>query len=134
MEGRLVVGILLITLGIIGALLDCLGSLVLVFIGIVLILQSIVRTSRSQYDPHSHPSPPAGYSSYPTQQHRYPYHHPNYHKQVQREYVDNLRYKQATARYKSQRKRICPHCDEYAPFQGNICTKCGKDYQKTPDL
>jgi hypothetical protein len=134
MDGRMSVGILLVAMGIIGAIYYCAGTLILVFIGIVLIIQSISKPSGSQYDPHSHSYPSPGYSSRTPQPHQYPTNHPNYHKQVQREYVNDMRYKQATAKYKSQKKRICPHCDEYASFEGNICSNCGQDYQKIPEL
>ena len=134
MEGRMSLGIFLLVIGIIGALFSCYAALIFAFIGLMLVLGSIVRSSSTQYDPQSQPAPPPGYPTVPAPQHRYPPNHPNYYKQVEREYVDDLRYKQATAKYKSQKKRICPHCDEYAAFQGNICTNCGQDYQKTPDL
>jgi hypothetical protein len=130
MKDSMVGGIVLLIIGIILAPLTCYASLILCLIGLYYIIKSTSQPAGSQYRPQTPPPYPPG----PTPQHRYPPHHPNYHKQVQREYIDDLRYKQASAKYKSQKKRICPHCDEYAPFQGKICNHCGQDYKKIPDL
>jgi hypothetical protein len=134
LQDSTVVGIILIFVGIIVAIFNCYASGILVLIGLFMILRSSSKSTKSQYNPPSGTSYPRGHPSYQTQPHRYPPHHPSYHKQVQQEYVDNLRYKQAAAKYKSQKKRICPHCDEYSAFKGNLCTNCGQDYRNLPDL